>query len=77
VDLGGNSMPAALDRAGPDGDVLVVDASPERLEGLRLACVAPNVFFLLGCADVLPLPDASVDAVLGDGGDDVRRVLRS
>ena len=77
VDLGGTSTELALERAGPDGDVLVVDESPDRLEELRRACEAPNVFFLIGCPQVLPLPDASVDAVLGaDGGDELARVLR-
>jgi hypothetical protein len=35
------------------------------LEELRAGTRAPNVFYLLGCGDVLPLPDASVDEVVG------------
>ena len=70
------SLAAALERAGPDGDVVVVDDSPDELALLRAGCDAPNVFFFLGNADVLPLPDATVDAVLGGDGDDVARVLR-
>jgi ubiquinone/menaquinone biosynthesis C-methylase UbiE len=49
----------------PDGDVLVVDESVDVLEELRAKTGAPNVFYLLGCPEVLPLPDASVDEVVG------------
>jgi hypothetical protein len=35
------------------------------LEELRAKTRAPNVFYLVGCAEVLPLPDASVDEVVG------------
>jgi ubiquinone/menaquinone biosynthesis C-methylase UbiE len=70
VDLGGGSTSAALERAGSDGDVLVVHESPDRLEELRGMFDSPNVFFLLGCAEVLPLPDASADAVLGAASSD-------
>jgi ubiquinone/menaquinone biosynthesis C-methylase UbiE len=45
--------------------VLVVDESVDVLEELRASMRAPNVFYLLGCAEVLPLPDASVDEVIG------------
>jgi ubiquinone/menaquinone biosynthesis C-methylase UbiE len=49
----------------PDGDVLVVAESVDVLEALRAQTRAPNVFYLVGCAEVLPLPDASVDEVVG------------
>jgi ubiquinone/menaquinone biosynthesis C-methylase UbiE len=74
--LGGGALASAIAEAGPDGDVLVVDWRVETLERLRRECAAPNVFFLLGSADVLPLLDRSVDAVVGGSGDDVERVLR-
>ena len=45
--------------------MLVVDESVDVLEQLRAQTPAPNVFYLLGCAEVLPLPDASVDEVVG------------
>jgi ubiquinone/menaquinone biosynthesis C-methylase UbiE len=45
--------------------VLVVDDSVDALEELRARTRAPNVFYLLGCAEVLPLPDESVDEVVG------------
>jgi ubiquinone/menaquinone biosynthesis C-methylase UbiE len=44
--------------------VLAIDASVDRLEEVRRACPAPNVFYLLGSAEVLPLTDAAVDAIL-------------
>ena len=45
--------------------MLVVDESVDVLEELRARTRAPNVFFLIGSAEVLPLPDASVDDVVG------------
>jgi ubiquinone/menaquinone biosynthesis C-methylase UbiE len=76
VDLGGRALASALAEAGRDGDVLVVDWDVDALERLRGECRSPNVFFLLGDGDVLPLPDRSVDAVVGGTGEDVERVLR-
>jgi ubiquinone/menaquinone biosynthesis C-methylase UbiE len=43
--------------------VLALDSSVDHLEELRRVATAPNIFFLLGSADVLPLPDESADAV--------------
>ena len=78
VDIGGRSLAEALQRVGSDGDVVVIDDSVDRLEQLRHDCSAPNVAYLIGNEDVLPLPDDCVDAVLGvDHGDEVSRVLRS
>jgi SAM-dependent methyltransferase len=54
----------AAERVAPDGDVLAVDLSVDALEELRGICSAPNVFYLIGSADVLPLVDEGVDAVL-------------
>jgi ubiquinone/menaquinone biosynthesis C-methylase UbiE len=77
VDIGGAALTEALERAGADGDVVVVNESPDALADLRAGCSAANVLFLLGDGDVLPLPDASVDVVLGaDGGADAARVKR-
>jgi ubiquinone/menaquinone biosynthesis C-methylase UbiE len=77
VDIGGGALAEALDRAGSDGDVVVVNDSADALEELRAGCTAANVFFFLGDGDVLPLPDAIVDVVLGaDGAPDAARVQR-
>ncbi len=67
----------ALQRAGPDADVLVVDPTVARLESLEQALADPRLWFLIGDADVLPLPDASVDAVLGGAASpELERVCR-
>ncbi len=54
----------ALDRIGPDGSVFALDISVACLEDLRAACDDGRVSYLVGSAEVLPLPDASVDVVL-------------
>jgi hypothetical protein len=61
--------------------VFVVDESVDALEELRAQTLAPNVFYMIGCAEVLPLPDRSVDEVVGRvptsvGEREVARVLR-
>jgi arsenite methyltransferase len=53
----------AAERVGPDGDVFAIDISVDCLEELRRVATARNIFFLIGSADVLPLPDESVDVV--------------
>jgi ubiquinone/menaquinone biosynthesis C-methylase UbiE len=63
--------------------VLVVDESVDSLERLRRETPAPNVSYLIGSVEVLPLTDASVDEVLAnivprpDGAAECFRVLRS
>jgi arsenite methyltransferase len=54
----------AVDRVGPDGDVIALDISVDGLELLRKNTVASNISYLIGQADVLPLPDESVDVVV-------------
>ena len=54
----------AAERVGPDGDVLAIDISVDALEELRRHALAANISYLVGGAEVLPLPDNSVDAVL-------------
>jgi len=66
----------------PDGDVLVIADSVDVLEALRAQTSAPNVFYLLGWPEVLPLPDGSVDEVAGpapspDAQRELARVLRT
>jgi hypothetical protein len=67
-----------LDRLGLDGAVIVVAHSAARLEELEHAHPDPRVSYLIGDPDVLPLPDASVDVVLGaePPREEVARVLR-
>lgn len=54
----------ALDRLGPDGAVIALDVSVDCLEELRATCDDPRVAYMVGAAEVLPLPDESVDVVL-------------
>jgi ubiquinone/menaquinone biosynthesis C-methylase UbiE len=53
----------ALDRLGADGSVIALDVSVDCLEELRAACEDARVAYLVGDAEVLPLPDESVDVV--------------
>ena len=53
-----------LGRVG-DEDVVVLDESADRLELLLEGLADPRLWFMIGDAEVIPLPDASVDAVLG------------
>jgi arsenite methyltransferase len=54
----------AVDRVGAEGDVIALDISVDTLEHLRAHATAPNVAYLIGSAEVLPLMDASVDVVV-------------
>jgi len=53
----------ALDRLGPEGSVIALDISVDCLDELRSACDDPRVSYLVGDAEVLPLPNESVDVV--------------
>jgi ubiquinone/menaquinone biosynthesis C-methylase UbiE len=64
----GDSVAELAERVAPDGDVLVVDDSVDELERLRRETTAPNVSYLIGALDVLPLTDSSVDEVLATSG---------
>ena len=54
----------AVERVGPDGDVIALDISVDALEELRAHTAAANISYLVGQADVLPLRDASIDVVV-------------
>lgn len=54
----------AVDRVGLNGDVIALDISVDALEELRANTIAPNISYLVGQADVLPLRDLSLDAVV-------------
>jgi ubiquinone/menaquinone biosynthesis C-methylase UbiE len=66
-----------LERMGEDEDVIVLDASAERLEVLEDEVADPRVWFMIGDAEVIPLPDGAVDEVVGaDASPEVERVTR-
>jgi ubiquinone/menaquinone biosynthesis C-methylase UbiE len=66
-----------LARMGEEDDVIVLDRSPERLEALEERVADGRVWFMIGDAEVIPLPDASVDEVVGaDVSSETTRVTR-
>ena len=73
--LDGALLPEALTAAG-DEDVIVVDPSAARLEQFEREARDPRVAYLIGDAQVLPLPDASVERAFGEGNEaELARVL--
>ena len=54
----------AVERVGPEGVVFAFDISVDVLEQLRENTSASNISYCVGQADVLPLTDASIDAVV-------------
>jgi hypothetical protein len=49
-----------------EGDILIIEESIDQLVAMRSASREPNVFYLIGTGDVLPLTDASVDEVVAE-----------
>jgi ubiquinone/menaquinone biosynthesis C-methylase UbiE len=67
----------ALARLADDELLIVVDPSAERLEELQRRFPDPRVTYLIGDGAVIPIPDRSVDHVLGEGSPaELQRVLR-
>jgi arsenite methyltransferase len=54
----------AVEGVGPEGHVIALDISVDALEELRRSAAAANMSYVVGRADVVPLPDDSVDAVV-------------
>jgi ubiquinone/menaquinone biosynthesis C-methylase UbiE len=78
----------ALERVGPDGSVICLDISVDCLEEIRATTSDARLSFLVGDAEVLPLPDGSADVCVlrsvliyvrrkADAARELRRVLRS
>jgi hypothetical protein len=59
-------------------EIVILEPSVDELERLLRELSDPRLDYLLGELPVLPLPDASVDRVIGGGEDhpEVARVLR-
>ena len=60
--------------SGPDGGVVVLDPSGDRLAELERSLPDARILYLIGDAEVVPLPSASMDAALGGSSPDVERV---
>ena len=76
--LGAETARSSLDHFDGFDEVVILEPSVDELERLRHELADPRLDYLLGGLPVLPLPDASVDVVIGadDGHDEVARVLR-
>ena len=54
----------ALEALG-DGDLFVLEPSAQLLEEIEDEIADPRVWFMIGDADVIPLPDGCVDEIVG------------
>jgi hypothetical protein len=77
--LGAATARTALPELGQFDEIVVLEPSVAELERLVAELADPRLDYLLGELPVLPLPDASVDLLVGAGSDDpeVARVLRT
>ncbi len=77
--LGAAAARTALARLGGFDEIVVLEPSVAELERLVAELADPRLDYLLGALPVLPLPDASVDLLVGaDPADaEVARVLRA
>ena len=76
--LGADAARAALGSFDGFDEIVILEPSVDELERLLEELADPRLDYLLGELPVLPLPDASVDRVIGaDAADpEVARVLR-
>ncbi len=74
----GGRVEEALARLAPDGLLLVVDPSAARLEELERSFPDPRLGFLIGDGTVIPVPDGSVELLIGEAEEgERRRVVRN
>ena len=78
VVLGAARVRDALDQLAEFDEIVVIESSVDELERLVEELADPRLDYLLGELPVLPLPDASVDRVIGGppGDPEVARVTR-
>ena len=76
--LGADTARGALHHVEKFDEILVLEESVDELERLQHELADPRLDYLLGALPVLPLPDASVDVVIGADATDaeIARVLR-
>ena len=77
--LGADVARAALAELGDFDEIVIFESSIDELERLVAELADPRLDYLLGGLPVLPLPDASVDRLIGGPPDDpeVARVTRT
>lgn len=77
--LGADAARGALESFDGFDEIVILEASVDELELLLRELADPRLDYLLGELPVLPLPDASVDRVIGadSGHPEVSRVLRT
>jgi hypothetical protein len=77
--LGADTARAALAELGDFDEIVIFEPSIDELERLVAELADPRLDYLLGELPVLPLPDASVDCLIGGPADDpeVARVTRT
>ncbi|HEY5100375.1 MAG TPA: hypothetical protein VII54_10010 [Gaiellaceae bacterium] len=76
--LGAAAARSALDSFDGFDEIVILEPSVDELERLLAELADPRLDYLLGELPVLPLPDASVDRVIGaeESHPEVARVLR-
>ena len=77
--LGAETARASLADLGRYDEIVVLESSVDELERLIHELADPRLDYLLSELPVLPLPDASIDCVVGGDESDpeVARVLRA
>lgn len=74
--LGAARVREALPSLDGFDEIVVLDPSVEALEALEAELADPRLDYLLGELPVLPLPDASIDLVVGDFAADDPEIAR-
>ena len=77
--LGAETARTALAELGEYDEIVILEPSVDALEELIHELADPRLDYLLGELPVLPLPDGSVDRLVGGSSDDpeVARVTRA
>jgi ubiquinone/menaquinone biosynthesis C-methylase UbiE len=74
--LGADRVREVLAELGDYDEIVVIDPSAEALERLESELADPRLDYLLGELPVLPLPDASIDRIVGDFPPDDPEIAR-
>jgi hypothetical protein len=74
--LGAAAARAALADLGDYDEIVILESSVDALEQLMEELADPRLDYLLGALPVLPLPDRSVDRIVGDFAPDDPEIAR-